>query len=119
MRFFITVVILLLGVLGYLVHLNPTPVTLRLTDTTHVEVTLAALILVAIAFGGLLVLSALGMRELRRIYANWRVSRQRQAAGKVQELFAAAHRALFAHRTKEAVSALTRLLEINPHHVPS
>ncbi|MBI3608751.1 MAG: tetratricopeptide repeat protein [Nitrospirae bacterium] len=119
MRFFITVVILLLGVLGYLVQLNPTPVTLRLTDTAHLEVTLAALILVAIAFGGVLVLSALGMRELRRIYANWRVSRQRQAAGKVQELFTAAHRALFAHRTKEAVSALTRLLEINPHHVPS
>jgi tetratricopeptide (TPR) repeat protein len=119
MRFFIAVVIILLGVLGYLIHLNPTPVTFRLTDTTHVEIMLSALVLGAIAFGGALVLSALGMRELRRIYANWRLSRQRQAATKIQELYAAAHSAIFAHRTKEAVSALTRVLEINPHHVPS
>jgi len=119
MRMFIAFVIVLLGGLGYLVHLNPAPVTFRLTETTVIEMTLAALVLIAVASGGGLVLSALGMRELRRLYANWRVSRQRQAAGKVQELYTAAHHASFATRTREAVSALTRVLEINPHHVPS
>lgn len=119
MRFFITIVIGLLGALGYLVHLNPDPVTFRLTETRQLDVALSALVLVAIAFGGLLVLSALGMREIRRLYSNWRLSRQRQAAGKVQDLYVAAHRALFSHRTKEAAASLTRLLEINPHHLPS
>ncbi len=119
MRFFVTVVIILLGMMGWLTHLNPTPVAFRLTENRQIEVALSALVLGAVAFGGLLVLSALGVRELRRMYANWRVSRQRKAAGKVQELYASAHHAFFAHRTKEAVSFLTRVLEINPHHVPA
>jgi lipopolysaccharide biosynthesis regulator YciM len=77
----------------------------------------AVLVLGAIAFGGALVLSSLGMREVRRWWANWRVGRQRQVAGKVQEHLTAAHRAWFSGRTKEAVSHLARVLEINPSHV--
>jgi lipopolysaccharide biosynthesis regulator YciM len=118
-RFFVTIVVLLLGALAYLTHLNPTPVTFRLTNTRQAEVSLAVLMLGAIAFGGALVLSALGMREVRRWWANWRLGRQRQAAGKVQEQLAMAHRALFSGRTKEAVSHLSRLLDVNPHYVPA
>lgn len=119
MRFFVTIVILLLGALAYLTHLNPAPVTFRLTETRQAEIGLAVLMLGSIAFGGTLVLSALGMREMRRWWANWRLGRQRQAAGKVQEQLAIAHRALFSGRTKEAESHLSRLLDINPHHVPA
>jgi lipopolysaccharide biosynthesis regulator YciM len=118
-RFFVTIVILLLGALAYLTHLNPTPVTFRLTATRETQIGLAVLMLGATAFGGGLVLSALGMREMRRWWANWRLGRQRQAAGKVQEQLAIAHRALFSGRTKEATSHLSRLLDINPHHVPA
>lgn len=117
MRFFVTFVVLLLAALAYLTHLNPTPVTFKLTETRQVDVAPAVLILGAIAFGGALVLSALGMREIRRWWANWRLGRQRHAAGKVQEQLTVAHRAMFSGRTKEAVSHLTRLLDINPHHV--
>jgi lipopolysaccharide biosynthesis regulator YciM len=119
MRFFVTFVVLLLAALAYVTHLNPTPVTFKLTETRQVDVALAVLILGAIAFGGGLVLSALGMREIRRWWANWRLGRQRHAAGKVQEQLAVAHRAMFSGRAKEAVSHLTRLLDINPHHVPA
>lgn len=119
MRFFVTIVILLLGALAYLTHLNPTPVTFRLAETRQAEIGLAVLMLSAIAFGGALVLSALGMREMRRWWANWRLGRQREAAGKVQEQLAIAHRALFSGRTKEAASHLSRLLDINPHYVPA
>ncbi|MEW6683211.1 MAG: tetratricopeptide repeat protein [Nitrospirota bacterium] len=119
MRFFVTIVILLLGALAYLTHLNPTPVTFRLTQTRQAEIGLAVLMLGATAFGGVLVLSALGMREVRRWWANWRLGRQRQAAGKAQEQLAIAHRALFSGRIKEASSHLSRLLDINPHHVPA
>lgn len=119
MRFFVIIVILLLGALAYLMHLNPAPVTFRMTETRQAEVGVAVLLLGAIAFGGALVLSALGMREVRRWWANWRLGRQRQVAGKAQEQMAIAHRALFSGRTKEAASHLSRLLDINPHHVPA
>ncbi|HET8759520.1 MAG TPA: tetratricopeptide repeat protein [Nitrospiria bacterium] len=119
MRFFVTFVILLLGALAYLIHLNPAPVVFRVTQTRSVELGLSVLLLGAIAFGGMLVLSALGMRELRRWWANWRVGRQRQVSGKVQEHLALAHRAWFSGRAKEAVSHLGRVLDINPNHVPA
>lgn len=119
MRFFVTIVVILLGVLAYLTHLNPTPVSFRISETRNVDVALSVLMLGAIAFGGALVLSALGMREVRRWWANWRVGRQRQVAGKVQEHLTAAHRAWFSGRTKEALSHLGRVLDINPNHVPA
>ncbi|MFZ5861265.1 MAG: tetratricopeptide repeat protein [Nitrospirota bacterium] len=119
MRFFVTIVMVLLGVLAYLTHLNPTPVSFRISEARSTEVALSVLVLGAIAFGGALVLSTLGMREVRRWWTNWRVGRQRQVAGKVQEHLTAAHHAWFSGRTKEAVSHLGRVLDINPHHVPA
>jgi lipopolysaccharide biosynthesis regulator YciM len=119
MRFFVTIVIVLLGVLAYLTHLNPAQVNVRISETRSVDLALSVVVLGAIAFGGVLVLSTLGMREVRRWWTNWRVGRQRQVTGRVQEHMTAAHRAWFSGRVKEAVSHLVRVLEINPNHVPA
>lgn len=119
MRFFIFLFIALIGAIAYLSFYNHNYLILHLTKQTSFEIPVVALILFSVAFGGLLVIAGVGMRELKNLFLQWKAAARQKKEARIQEIYTAALNALLAKRHAEAVDLFERLLEMEPHHVPS
>ncbi len=119
MRFFIFLFMILVGAIAYLSYYNQGFLILHLGREFSLEVPVVALMLSSMAFGGLLVLGGVGLREVRSLLVQWKTASRQKKAAKIQDAYASALNALLAKRYAEAAQLFTRLLQIDPNHVES
>ncbi|MBI1824059.1 MAG: tetratricopeptide repeat protein [Nitrospirae bacterium] len=119
MRLFLVIFVLLMLVLGYIDYLNPSHVTLRLTQTSTLDISVAGLVLFSIAFGGLFVIFSAGVRETKNLFLNWKFSRQQKKENKIQEMYTHAVNTFLSKKNKEAIGLFQRILVLKPNHVDS
>jgi tetratricopeptide (TPR) repeat protein len=119
MRFFIFLFILLIGAIAYLSFYNQGYLIFHLTKEISFEVPIVALILFAVAFGGLLVIAGVGIQEVRSLFLQWKMASRQKREARIQETYTAALNAFLAKRHTEAQELFERLLEMDPNHVQS
>jgi len=116
MPLFILLFFLLMGGAGYLATLNPSKVTLYLSQERSVELSITALILFATAIGGLLVILSFGVREIKNVFLNWKETRQKKRDAQIHLYYSDAVNAFLARRYRDATSLFKKILSINPNH---
>ncbi len=119
MSFVVFVFLLLIGLLAYLAQLNPGRVTIALTRNLVYDVSIPALVLFSMAFGGILVIVFAGIRGTKNLFLNWKYSRRQKREGKIEELYTEAVNAFLAKRYRDARAIFEKLLALEPNHVNS
>jgi lipopolysaccharide biosynthesis regulator YciM len=119
MRFFILLFIVLLGAIAYLALLNQQDLTIHLTKQISFELPTVALMLFSMAFGGLLVIAGVGLREIKHVFVQWKASFRQKKEAKIQDSYTSALNALLAKRLPEAAQLFERILQADPSHVQS
>jgi lipopolysaccharide biosynthesis regulator YciM len=119
MRFLIALFVVLGLVLAYLAYQNPGTVTVHLSQDKPYEVSIIALALLSMTFGGLVVTFVIGVRGTRNALINWQRSRNRKREEKVLNLFNEGVNAFLTKRHSEALTLFEKILLINPDHVPT
>ncbi len=119
MRFFVFLLLILFGIIGYLAILNQGKVTLFLPREVVWDVPIVAFLFFSMAFGGLIVILGVGIRETKNLFSNWRFSRHQKKEERVQELYAEAVNALLAKRYRDSLTLFQKILGLNPNHVNS
>ena len=104
---------------GNFQELNQGSVTIRLSPTTSFELSPAALVLFSMTAGALIVTLLVGVRETRYLILNWRSTRLRRRAEKVEALHREGTHAYLSKRTAEAISFFQRALALDPNHADS
>lgn len=117
MRLLVLAFLALIAAVGYLAYLNPLTVTLFYTRDASVETSLTALVLLAMAAGGLLVMLAAGFIETRNLFVTWRQGQARKRGERVRELLEAGGNAKASGRLEEAAGYFQKVLQFEPHHV--
>lgn len=108
-----------MGILGWIEINNPGHIAVRLSQEKAIDISVAGLILFSIAFGGLFVISAAGVRETRNLFLNWKYSRQQKKDSKIQEMYTEAVNTYLAKRVQEAIPLFNKILVLKPNHVDS
>lgn len=119
MRLFLVIFVILMLVLGYIDFLNPSHITLHLSQTSSVDISIAGLVLFSIAFGGLFVIFSAGIRETKNLFLNWKFSRQQKKESKIQEMYTHAVNTFLSKKNKEAIALFQKILVLKPNHVDS
>lgn len=109
-------VILMAGV-GWLVYFNPGHTLLRLSPELSLDVPTVALVLLSVAFGGLLTVVAAGFAEIRRLLVGWRKSKLKKRDNRIAELLRLAVNAKALKRFEEAIGLFQKILLLDPNHV--
>ncbi len=117
MRFVVLLFLALIAVIGYLANLNDGRVLVHLSRQSSVEISVVALALLSMAAGGVLVMLAVGVRETRNLFANWRLANRQKKEARIQELSIDAVNALLARRHRDAVILLEKILVLQPNHL--
>ncbi|MFQ5991632.1 MAG: tetratricopeptide repeat protein [Nitrospiraceae bacterium] len=112
-------VIVVSVIYGYFQELNPGSITLRFTSTAGIELSPAALVLVSMASGALLVTVIVGFRETKDLIVNWRSMRLRRLEEKVDALHRDGIHAFLSKRNAEAISLFQKALGLDPNHTHS
>src|SRR6266566_5445659 len=102
MRFLIVLFVALGLVLAYLAYQNPGTVTVFLSQDQTFEVSVVALALLSMAFGGLVVIFVIGVRGTRNALLNWQRSRNRKREEKILNLYNEGMNAFLTKRYPEA-----------------
>jgi len=111
--------VLLTACVGWLVYYNPGHTFLRLTSNFSLDVPTVALILLAMAFGGLVTVVGAGFAEVRHLVRGWRQGKLRKRDLRVQELLQQAANAMALKRTEESIVLFQKILALDPNHVPT
>jgi tetratricopeptide (TPR) repeat protein len=119
MRFIVVFFIALFSVLAYLAYQNPETVTVYLTQDQAYEVSVVALALLSMAFGGLMVIFVVGVRGTRNAFLNWQQNRYRKREEKILNLYNEGMNAFLSKRYSEAVALFEKILMGNPNHIPT
>ena len=117
MPLFVLIVLLFLGGIGYLAQLNPHRVVFFLSRRYSFDLSVTTLILLSAAAGGLLVLLAVGLREMRSFLSNWKEGRRQRKTAKVSALYDDAVNASLSLRNRDAIHLFQKVLALDPHHV--
>lgn len=117
MRFFVFLFILLIGAIAYLSFYNQGYLIIHLSKQTAFEVPIVALILFSVAFGGLLVIGGIGVREIKNLFVHWKIASRQKKETRLREIYTAALNALLAQRDTEAAKLFEQLLEVDSNHV--
>ncbi|MHB8482676.1 MAG: tetratricopeptide repeat protein [Nitrospiria bacterium] len=119
MRLFIILFVFLMLGLAYIDFVNPSHLTLHLTQNTVIDISVAGLVLFSIAFGGLFVIFLAGIRETKNLFLNWKYSRQQKKESKIQEMYAEAVNTFLSKKIKEAIGLFQKILVLKPNHTDS
>jgi len=114
---FVLIVLLFLGGIGYLAQLNPDRIVFFLSRQQSFDLSITTLILLSATAGGLLVLLAVGIREMRSFLSNWKEGRRQRKMAKVSALYDDAVNASLSLRDRDAVGLFQKVLVLDPHHV--
>lgn len=104
---------------GYFQELNPGSVHLRISPSTGYDLSPAAVVLVSMATGALLVMALVSMRETKNLIVGWRDARLRRKGEKVDALHREGTRAFMSKRTAEAIDLFQKSLALDPNHTDS
>ena len=104
---------------GYFQELNPGSVHVRISPATAYELSPAAVVLVSMATGALLIMLLVGARETRNLIVGWRDARLRRKSEKVDAYHREATRAFLSKRTAEAIDLFQKSLALDPNHSDS
>src|SRR3990172_10361015 len=110
MRLLIVFFIALCSVLAYLAYQNPGTVTVYLSQDESFEVSIIALALLCMAFGGLVVIFVVGVRGTRNALFNFQQNRSRKREEKILRLYNEGMNAFFSKRYPEAVALFEKIL---------
>src|SRR5262245_43976221 len=119
MRFLIVLFVALGLILAYLAYQNPDTVTVHLSPDNSYEVSIIALALLSMAFGGLVVTFVIGVRGTRNALQNWQRTRNRKREEKTLNLYNEGVNAFLTKRYPEALTLFEKVLLINPDHIPT
>ena len=119
MRFIIFLFIALIGVIAYLASLNQADLIIFLTKQTSFQIPIVALMLFSMAFGGLLVIAGVGIREIKNVFIQWKVASRQKREARTLDIYTSALNALLAKRLTEAAQLFDQVLEMEPNHVQS
>lgn len=117
MRFLILIFIVFVGAIGYLAHLNPGKIVFFITRDTSFETPLTALILFSTAFGGVLVILSVGVRETKNLFLNWKYSRLQKKEAQIETYYTEAVNSFLGKRYRDATLLFQKVLSLNPNHV--
>ena len=117
MRLVVFLFFIVIAFVGYLAYLNPGYVTFYVAKETGVEVPTTALVLLSMAFGGLVVILLSGFIETKHLLVTWRMARLRKRQDRISELLHDGLNAKSSQRYPEAVNSLQKVLQIDPKHV--
>jgi tetratricopeptide (TPR) repeat protein len=119
MPFFVLIFLLFLGWVGYLAQINPGGIAFFISGDRAFDLSIATLILMSAAFGGALVLLALGVSETKAFFARWKAGRKARRDVKVSAHYDEAVRASLSLRYRDATALLQKVLAIDPQHIPA
>ncbi|MBI3995311.1 MAG: tetratricopeptide repeat protein [Nitrospirae bacterium] len=108
--------VLLTAGVGWLAYFNPGQATLRLSPEVYLDIPTVALVLLSMAFGGLLAILGAGFAEIRHLFRGWRQSKLKKRDDRVRELLGLAINAKTAKRFEDAIGLFQKILLLNPNH---
>ena len=119
MRLVVILFLIVITFVGYLAYLNPGEITFYLVKETSVQIPTTALVLLSMAFGGLVVTLVAGFIETKHLLVTWRMSRLKKREERIAEHLHRGLNAKASHRYEEAVDLFQKVLRIEPGHIPT
>lgn len=116
MRLMVVLFFLVMGLIGYFAYLNPGRVTIQVTQSLAYEIPMVGFFLLSMVLGALILLLAVGIRDARWAYRNWRLRKEQKRAARIQETLEKGIRAFFAGRLSQATGWLEEVLRMDPWH---
>jgi tetratricopeptide (TPR) repeat protein len=117
MRLVVILFLIVIAFVGYLAYLNPGEITFYLARETDIQIPTTALVLLSMAFGGLVVTLVAGFLETRHLLVTWRMSRLKKREERITEHLRKGRNAKASERDEEAVDLFQKALQIDPTHV--
>lgn len=117
MHLLILFFVILIAFIGYLSNLNPTELTIHFSKTQTINLSVISLILLSMACGGIIVILFGYIRDVKNLFINWRVSRNKKKEARIQELYTKGLNLFLARRYDDAMSSLQKVITINPDHI--
>jgi lipopolysaccharide biosynthesis regulator YciM len=109
--------VVLTACVGWLAYFNPGHTTLRVSPELFLDIPTVALVLLSMAFGGLLAIVAAGFAEMKHLFRGWRQAKIKKRDDRIRELFRLAVNAKAAKRFEDAIGLFQKILLLNPNHV--
>ena len=119
MRLLVLLFLILITFVGYLAYLNPGNLTLYFTKEESIEIPITAVVLLSMAFGGLIVIMVAGFVETKHLFMTWRLARTKKREERIGELLHQGLNAKASRRYSEAAGLFQKVLELSPNHVPT
>ena len=119
MRLVIFLVLIVIAFVGYLAYLNPGEITFYLVKEAGIQIPTTALVLLSMAFGGLIVTLVAGFIETKHLLVTWRMSRLKKREERIAEHLHQGLNAKASQRYEEAVDLFRKVLQIEPNHIPT
>src|SRR3989304_62988 len=119
MRLLVLLFLILITFVGYLAYLNPGNLTLYFTKEESIEIPITAVVLLSMAFGGLIVSMVAGFVETKHLFMTWRLARTKKREERIGELLHQGLNAKASRRYSEAAGLFQKVLELSPNHVPT
>src|SRR3972149_2076359 len=119
MRLLVLLFLILITFVGYLAYLNPGNLTLYFTKEESIEIPVTAVVLLSMAFGGLIVIMVAGFVETKHLFMTWRLARTKKREERIGELLHQGLNAKASRRYSEAAGLFQKVLELSPNHVPT
>jgi tetratricopeptide (TPR) repeat protein len=119
MRLLVLLFLILIAFVGYMAYLNPGNLTLYLTRESSIEIPTTALVLLSMAFGGLVVILVAGFIETKHLFVTWRLTRNKKREERISELLHQGLNAKASLKYSEATGFFQKILQLEPSHVPT
>jgi len=118
MRFFVSILIILLLVLVVLLReFNQEIITFHLLPSKSYEISKSTLFLISLSIGAGVIFILYLLRDVKRFLRGLSVQREQKKRSKIQELYTKGLNSLLAKRNPEAMSFFQKVLAIDPDHV--
>jgi lipopolysaccharide biosynthesis regulator YciM len=119
MRLLVFLFLIVIAFVGYLAYLNPGNLILHLTRDSSIEIPTSALVLLSMAFGGLVVILVAGFVETKHLFVTWRLTRNKKREERVSELLHQGLNAKASLKFSEAAGFFQKILQLDPNHIPT
>ncbi|MBI3611178.1 MAG: tetratricopeptide repeat protein [Nitrospirae bacterium] len=109
--------VILTACVGWLAYFNPGHTTLRFSPELFLDIPTVALVLLSMAFGGLLAVLGAGFAEIKHLFRGWRQATLKKREERIQELLRSAINAKALRRFDSAIGLFQKILLLDPNHV--
>ncbi len=118
MRYFITIMLLVVLLLIFAIHeFNPGTIAVNLLPSKSYEISKSVFFLISLSLGAAVIFILYLLRDVKRFLRGLRVQREQKKRSRIQELYTKGLNALLAKRNPEAAGFFQKVLAIDPNHV--